>query len=213
MNEKDNDCRRPGEGCASPEVAGRPPRPARASLAGVRHYGRVRRGDRAPQPMRPAVSIFGSARVRPIHPTTSRPSASPACCRMPASRWSPAAAPASWKPPTRAPSARACRSGSTSSCRTSSRPTLPGHLAELPPFLRAQVHVRQGRRRLRGDARRLRHPGRTAGGLTLIQTGKTPRIPLILVGSEVLGRLLDWFRDRLVAEGMINPEDMSTCCR
>jgi uncharacterized protein (TIGR00730 family) len=36
--------------------------------------------------------------------------------------------------------------------------------------------------------------------LTLIQTGKTPRIPLILVGRRVLGRLLDWFRDRLVAE-------------
>ena len=44
--------------------------------------------------------------------------------------------------------------------------------------------------------------------LTLIQTGKTPRIPLILVGSGFWGGLLDWFRERLVAEGMINPEDM-----
>jgi uncharacterized protein (TIGR00730 family) len=44
--------------------------------------------------------------------------------------------------------------------------------------------------------------------LTLIQTGKTPRIPLILVGSEFWAGMLDWFRDRLVAEGMINPEDM-----
>ena len=44
--------------------------------------------------------------------------------------------------------------------------------------------------------------------LTLIQTGKTPRIPLILVGSEFWAGMLDWFRDRLVSEGMINPEDM-----
>ena len=44
--------------------------------------------------------------------------------------------------------------------------------------------------------------------LTLIQTGKTPRIPLILVGSEFWAGLLQWFRDRLIAEGMINPEDI-----
>ncbi len=45
--------------------------------------------------------------------------------------------------------------------------------------------------------------------LTLIQTGKTPRIPLILVGTEFWAGLLDWFRERLVAEKMINPEDMN----
>jgi uncharacterized protein (TIGR00730 family) len=44
--------------------------------------------------------------------------------------------------------------------------------------------------------------------LTLIQTGKTRRIPLILVQSAFWGGLIDWFRERLVAEGMINPEDM-----
>ena len=44
--------------------------------------------------------------------------------------------------------------------------------------------------------------------LTLIQTGKSPRIPLILVGSRFWGGMLDWFRDRLVAEGMIGGEDM-----
>ena len=44
--------------------------------------------------------------------------------------------------------------------------------------------------------------------LTLIQTGKTPRIPLILVGSEFWAGLLDWFRERLVAEKMINAEDI-----
>jgi uncharacterized protein (TIGR00730 family) len=44
--------------------------------------------------------------------------------------------------------------------------------------------------------------------LTLIQTGKTPRIPLILVGSEFWAGLLDWFRERLVSEKMINAEDI-----
>lgn len=44
--------------------------------------------------------------------------------------------------------------------------------------------------------------------LTLIQTNKTPRMPLILVGDGFWSGLVDWFRDRLVAERMINPEDM-----
>lgn len=44
--------------------------------------------------------------------------------------------------------------------------------------------------------------------LTLIQTGKSPRIPLILVGREFWTGMLDWFRERLVAEGMIHAEDM-----
>jgi len=44
--------------------------------------------------------------------------------------------------------------------------------------------------------------------LTLIQTRKSPRIPVILVGSKFWGGLLDWFRARLVEEKMINPEDI-----
>jgi uncharacterized protein (TIGR00730 family) len=44
--------------------------------------------------------------------------------------------------------------------------------------------------------------------LTLIQTRKSPQIPLILVGSEFWQGLLDWFRARLVAEKMIHPEDV-----
>ncbi len=44
--------------------------------------------------------------------------------------------------------------------------------------------------------------------LALIQTGKAPRIPLILVGTEFWSGLLDWFRDRLVAENMISPDDL-----
>ncbi len=45
--------------------------------------------------------------------------------------------------------------------------------------------------------------------LTLIQTGKSPHIPLILVGTDFWAGLLDWFRERLVAEKMIDPGDMN----
>lgn len=44
--------------------------------------------------------------------------------------------------------------------------------------------------------------------LTLVQTGKTRRIPIILVGSKFWAGLVDWVRDRLVGESMISPEDM-----
>jgi uncharacterized protein (TIGR00730 family) len=44
--------------------------------------------------------------------------------------------------------------------------------------------------------------------LTLVQTGKTRRIPIILVGSDYWRGMLDWFRHALLAEGMINPEDI-----
>ncbi|MEW6132567.1 MAG: TIGR00730 family Rossman fold protein [Pseudomonadota bacterium] len=44
--------------------------------------------------------------------------------------------------------------------------------------------------------------------LTLLQTGKTRRIPIVLVGSEFWAGLLDWFRECLIKEGMIDPQDM-----
>jgi len=44
--------------------------------------------------------------------------------------------------------------------------------------------------------------------LTLVQTGKTRRIPIILVHSGFWGGLVDWFRERLVEEGMIGAADM-----
>ena len=44
--------------------------------------------------------------------------------------------------------------------------------------------------------------------LTLIQTGKSRKIPVILMHRPFWQGLLDWFQDRLVKEGMICPEDM-----
>lgn len=44
--------------------------------------------------------------------------------------------------------------------------------------------------------------------LTLIQTGKSDRFPIILVGTEFWGGLIDWVKERLIAEGMISAGDM-----
>ncbi len=44
--------------------------------------------------------------------------------------------------------------------------------------------------------------------LTLIQTGKARPMPIILVGREFWGGMLDWFRTTLVNERMINPDDV-----
>ena len=45
--------------------------------------------------------------------------------------------------------------------------------------------------------------------LTLVQTGKTRKMPIILVCSEFWRGMLDWLRQTLVDEGMISPEDMN----
>lgn len=44
--------------------------------------------------------------------------------------------------------------------------------------------------------------------LTLIQTGKTRRIPVILVGINFWQGLIDWFRNTLAKDGMIDPADL-----
>ena len=44
--------------------------------------------------------------------------------------------------------------------------------------------------------------------LTLVQTGKIRRMPIILVHAPFWRGLIDWFREQLVAEGMIDPGDM-----
>jgi uncharacterized protein (TIGR00730 family) len=45
--------------------------------------------------------------------------------------------------------------------------------------------------------------------LTLVQTGKSRRIPIILVGGDFWRGLMDWMRNTLVGEGMIGAEDMN----
>ncbi|MCY0975882.1 TIGR00730 family Rossman fold protein [Chryseobacterium wangxinyae] len=44
--------------------------------------------------------------------------------------------------------------------------------------------------------------------ITLIQTNKIGKFPIVLVGSEFWGGLLDWFRETLLKEGMIAENDL-----
>lgn len=44
--------------------------------------------------------------------------------------------------------------------------------------------------------------------LTLVQTGKIRRFPIILMQSAYWRGLIDWIRDRMISEGMIDAADM-----
>lgn len=44
--------------------------------------------------------------------------------------------------------------------------------------------------------------------LTLVQTSKSRKIPIILMGSEFWAGLIDWFENSLLPSGTINPEDL-----
>ena len=44
--------------------------------------------------------------------------------------------------------------------------------------------------------------------LTLIQTGKVLHFPVVLFNSDYWGELLTWVRGELLADGMISPEDL-----
>ncbi|MFT5443870.1 MAG: hypothetical protein ACI8W3_002921 [Myxococcota bacterium] len=44
--------------------------------------------------------------------------------------------------------------------------------------------------------------------LTLVQTGKIDRMPVVLYGSEFWGGLVDWISERLVADRMISKRDL-----
>lgn len=43
---------------------------------------------------------------------------------------------------------------------------------------------------------------------TLVQTKKVVRFPIVLVGRDYWGGLIDWIRTTLLADGMISPEDL-----
>jgi uncharacterized protein (TIGR00730 family) len=43
--------------------------------------------------------------------------------------------------------------------------------------------------------------------LVLIQTGKIEHFPVVLVGRDFWNGLIDWIRERLLAEGKISPVD------
>jgi uncharacterized protein (TIGR00730 family) len=45
--------------------------------------------------------------------------------------------------------------------------------------------------------------------LTLIQTGKAQNFPVVLMDTDYWGEMLDWIRGELLADGMISPEDLN----
>ena len=48
--------------------------------------------------------------------------------------------------------------------------------------------------------------------LTLVQTGKTRKIPIILVHEPFWRGLIDWFRTTLVEQGVIDADDLDLIC-
>ncbi|MDJ0392328.1 TIGR00730 family Rossman fold protein [Rhodococcus sp. G-MC3] len=44
--------------------------------------------------------------------------------------------------------------------------------------------------------------------LTLVQTGKVTKFPIVLLGTEFWSGLLDWIKDTLVTEGKVSPADL-----
>ncbi len=45
--------------------------------------------------------------------------------------------------------------------------------------------------------------------MTLIQTNKIAKFPIILVGSAYFGGLIDWIKNTMIEAGNINPEDLN----
>jgi uncharacterized protein (TIGR00730 family) len=48
--------------------------------------------------------------------------------------------------------------------------------------------------------------------LTLVQTGKVTRFPVVLMGEAYWRGLLDWLRDSMMADGKIGPVDLELIC-
>ncbi|HEX6497506.1 MAG TPA: TIGR00730 family Rossman fold protein [Micromonosporaceae bacterium] len=48
--------------------------------------------------------------------------------------------------------------------------------------------------------------------LTLVQTKKVTRFPVVLMGVEYWGGLLDWMRTTMVSEGKVSPADLDLLC-
>jgi len=48
--------------------------------------------------------------------------------------------------------------------------------------------------------------------MTLVQTQKITSFPIVLLGSDYWGGLVDWLRDSLLAEGKISEPDLDIVC-
>src|SRR5690606_9591083 len=45
--------------------------------------------------------------------------------------------------------------------------------------------------------------------MTLVQTRKLPPAPIVLMGTEFWGGLIDWIKDQLVTNALISPDDLN----
>jgi uncharacterized protein (TIGR00730 family) len=48
--------------------------------------------------------------------------------------------------------------------------------------------------------------------LTLVQTGKVTRFPVVLMGTAYWSGLIDWMRETMIADGKISPADLDLLC-
>ena len=160
--------------------------------------------------IRPAVSVFGSARIEAGHPyyeKTQGDRAPPVRRRL------------------RRDLRRRPRDHGSGQRRRARRP-LAGDRPQHPAAARAERQRVPGRRVdfryffarkmmfVRFASAYVMLPGgfgtldELSEVLTLVQTGKSRRIPIILVGGDFWRGLLDWMADKLVGEGMIGAQDM-----
>ena len=112
--------------------------------------------------------------------------------------------------PRRARRRRPARSGSASSCRTEQGiERVRRRRPALPLLLRAQGHVRPLRERLSWCSPAA--SGRSTSSSRRRRCARPAKIrhfPIVLVGLDYWGGLLDWLRDSALADGYIWPGDV-----
>ncbi len=165
--------------------------------------------------VRPAVSMFGSARIKPDHPYYAKAEHIARLLSDAGFSVISGGGPGLMEASIAARTAAArLRSDSTSCCRTS-RPAT--RIQDIGInfryfFARKMMFVRFA-------SAYVVLPGgfgtidELTECLTLVQTGKSRKIPIILVGGEFWRGLIDWMRDKLVGEGMIAAHDLDLDAR
>ena len=157
-----------------------------------------------------AVAVFGSARTPEDHRCTRSRAPSASGSRAPASRSSPAAGRGSWRPPT---AARRDGGGLSVGCNIE----LPHEQAPNPYcdllidfryfFVRKTMFVKY-------SEAFVVFPGgfgtldELFEAVTLIQTGKVRRFPVVLMGTATWRHMLDWLAADAVADGRLTAGEL-----
>ena len=160
---------------------------------------------------RPAVALFGSARVDEGHPAYEAARAvGRKFARSTAGRWSPAAAAGVMEGAN-----RGAREGGGLSVGFNIE--LPHEQASNPyldishtfdHFYARKVCFVKPVGGVRDLPRRLRHARRALRGADADPDRQVPHFPVVLFDSDYWAGMLDWIRDELLADGMISPADL-----